>query len=149
MRMHVTVPTLVALLLGGCSGTQAPGLSVVSGSVREKNEKGAVLELIVEADNPNGDALPLEDVEYTVTRDGEVVFTGTRSAEVVLRRYGRQRFVLPASLAFTDGTSNLAGTYSITGSVVYQAPGAIQKTMFDEEIVRPSASFSGEVKVDG
>jgi len=152
-RANIAVFAQVAafsLLMTGCSGTQAPTLAVTSATVRERTALGVVLDFVVVADNPNGDALPLQDVTYTVTRNGETVFTGTRSAEAVLRRYGQQEFTLPVSIALSKlpAGGEAGGEYQISGSVIYVAPGALSQTLFDQELVTPSADFSGTVRVE-
>lgn len=131
-------------VLAGCSGTQAPSLSVLGGSVKERGPAATVVEFIIDADNANPDALPLQEVEYTVSRDGVVVFSGKRSAEAIIRRYGKQQFVLPA--AFTSEQSP-EGEYRISGTATYIAPGALAETLFDQAIVRPSVDFSGTATV--
>lgn len=131
-------------VVAGCSGTQAPSLSVLGGSVKERGPAATVVEFIIDADNANPDALPLQEVEYTVSRDGVVVFSGKRSAEAIIRRYGKQQFVLPA--AFTSEQSP-EGEYRISGTVTYIAPGALAETLFDQEIVRPSVDFSGTATI--
>lgn len=128
---------------GGCSGTQSPTLSVAGASIKERTDAAAVIDFIVEADNPNGEALPLQDVTYTVSRGGKQVFSGTRSAEAVIRRFGRQQFILPASFLVAPG-EEVAGEYEISGTLMYQAPGALSETLFDQALVKPEASFSGK-----
>lgn len=148
MRMNcaaiVAIPAALCLLaLGGCSGTQSPKLSVAGASIKERTDAAAVIDFIVEAENPNGDALPLQDVTYTVSRGGKPVFSGTRSAEAVIRRYGRQHFVLPASFLAPAG-EEVAGEYEISGTLMYLAPGALSETLFDQALVKPEVSFAGK-----
>jgi len=135
----------IAAMLTGCSGTQAPTFKVLEATIKDRTPQGAVLLFVLEADNPNGDALPLRDVSYTVSLNGKQIFSGTRSAEVVLRRFGRQQFTLPAAYALAaDQLAPDGAAYAISGSLVYIAPGALAETLFDQEIIRPSADFSGE-----
>lgn len=134
----------VAPMLVGCSGTQAPSFSVLGGSVKERGPEATVVEFIIDADNANPDALPLQEVEYTVSRNGVVVFSGKRSAEAIIRRYGKQQFLLPAAFASAESPE---GEYRISGTVTYIAPGALAETLFDQDIVRPSAEFSGTATV--
>ena len=143
-RAAIIACLAAASVLVGCSGTQTPSLSVLGGSVKERGPNATVVEFIIDADNANPDALPLQEVEYTVARDGVVVFSGKRSAEAIIRRYGKQQFVLPA--AFTSEQSP-EGEYRISGTVTYIAPGALAETLFDQEIVRPSVDFSGTATV--
>ena len=131
------------LTAGGCSGTQSPKLSVAGASIKERTDTAAVIDVIVEAENPNAQALPLQDVTYTVSRGGKQVFSGTRSAEAVIRRYGSQQFVLPASFLAPAG-EEVAGEYEVSGTLMYLAPGALSETLFDQALVKPEVSFAGK-----
>ena len=133
---------LGTLALTGCSGAQSPRLTVTGASIKERTDTAAVIAFTIDAENPNGDALPLQDVTYTVRRGGKEVFSGTRSAEAVIRRFGRQEFQLPASFLAAAG-EDVAGEYEISGTVLYFAPGALSETLFDQSIVKPDVSFSG------
>jgi len=147
---HRFVASLLAagglLFAAGCSGTQSPKLSVLGGSVKQRTEHAAVIDFMIDADNPNSEALPLQDVTYTVTKNGQTLFSGTRSAEAIIRRYGRQQFLLPASFELPAGAT-LEGEYEVSGSLVYIAPGALAETLFDQQLVKPSVSFEGRATV--
>ena len=146
-RFLATIP-LLACFLGAC-GSQSPTIRVLSAQLAERTDQGAVIQFVIEADNPNEDALPLQDVTYSVDLDGKTVFSGTRSAESTIRRFGRQQVRLPAAFAVPQGTSlPPVAHYRISGDVVYVVPGAIAETLFDQEVIRPSASFSGEGTVE-
>ncbi|MBS0197235.1 MAG: LEA type 2 family protein [Planctomycetes bacterium] len=138
---------LCAGALVGCSSTQAPTFAVTSATMKDRSPDGVVLEFTLDADNPNNEALPLQDVTYDVSLDGKQVFHGVRSAEATLRRYGRQQLTLPACVAAADAAGPLA-KYRISGEVVYVVPGAIAQTLFDQEVFRPTANFSGEGTVE-
>ena len=104
---------------------------------------------MLEADNPNGVSLPLKNVTYTMALDGENVFTGTRSAEATIRRYGRQQISIPAVVALAPGQSvPPVSHYTLNGQVVYEVTGAITQTLFDIESLEPTVSFSGEGTVE-
>jgi len=134
----------MGISLAACSSAAPPSFKVLGASVREQTEQGFVLEILIEADNNNAEPLPLRDVTYTVSVDGFDSFSGTRYPEVILRRYGRQEFVLPASFERKPGqTLSEQSTYSISGSVMYLAPGALSETLFDQSIIKPTSELNG------
>lgn len=133
-----------AMALIGCSSTQAPALKVTDAKVVNRTADGVVIEFLLEAENPNGDALPLKDVNYTVTLDDKEVFSGSRFAEATLSRYGRQFITFPAAISLSpEQLVAPTSSYVINGSLVYEVPGAIARTLFDQEVFEPTVSFSG------
>lgn len=143
-KAGVAMLTFVCATLGvGCSGISAPGIEVSGVALRERTAQGTVLEFTLLADNPNGEALPLQDVTYSVSQNNVVLFSGTRSAEAVLRRFGQQEFTLPAAIPTSLLAAEAQGAFTISGSVIYIAPGALSETLFDQQLIRPSADFSG------
>ncbi|MCC6675999.1 MAG: LEA type 2 family protein [Phycisphaerales bacterium] len=140
---------LTGVLAGGCSSYEAPNLKVVEARVSERSAEGVVLMFTLDAENPNEEGLPLRSVDYRVLLDGREVFTGTRSAEATLRRYGTQQIRLPAVVAMTDpGAVAPAANYRIEGTLSYITPGEIAEILFDAGVRQPSVGFSGEGKAD-
>jgi len=138
-----------AAALAGCSSVKPPNLKVVSAQMTERTEHGAVVEFVLEADNPNDLALPLTDVTYSLDVDGVPVFAGTRTAEATVRRYGRQLVTIPAVITATPAQPlPPVARYSIRGELVYEVPGDFTRTLFDIEIRRPTATFEGEGTVE-
>jgi hypothetical protein len=138
-----------AALLSGCRGTLAPTLQVVSITIPDETPDALVIYIAVEADNPNRDPLPLRDVTYTVFLDGREVFSGTRSAEATIRRFGKQVFVLPAVVQIPqDQRSADLASLRIAGSVVFRKPSAFDQTLYEQGLARPRAHFSHEAGLD-
>lgn len=143
---RLTLPLVcTASLLAGCSSYSAPELTLESVRVRERSAEAVVLEVTLNAENRNSEPLPLREVRYALSIDGEEVFAGTRSAESTLRRYGSQKIVLPAVVKPGDSPLT-AGSRSvlIAGSMTYLTPGELDRILFDAEVRRPSVSFSLE-----
>lgn len=137
------------LAAGGCSSYEAPNLKVVDARVSERSAEGVVLMFTIDAENPNEEGLPLRSVDYRVLLDGNEVFTGTRSAEATLRRYGTQQIRLPAVVAMTEPEARDAdANYRIEGTLRYITPGEIAEILFDAGVRQPSVGFSGEGKAD-
>jgi len=149
--MHPALPlaALLALSLAACSGTQAPTITLESAGVAGRTDEGVVLNFGLLADNPNDDPLPLQDVEYELFLDGKRVFAGTRSAEATVRRFGVQRFTLPAVVPAASGAP-LTGTapYRLVGKITYIAPGALAEALFDIDVIRPTTPLGAEGTVD-
>ncbi|MFA6046473.1 MAG: LEA type 2 family protein [Phycisphaerales bacterium] len=144
-RLLAPALLLAAPLLGACSSIQPPRLWVESARVRDQSDQGAVVEFTIRADNPNADALPLRDTDYTVTLNNAEVFRGVRSAQCTLPGFGQQTFVLPAAVP-----GHLPGgplTYRIRGDVEYILPGAWQETLADSGLPQPTANLSGEGEI--
>jgi hypothetical protein len=155
--MQTRLPMLVAVALcglfvgtlGGCSSQAAPSLKVTGAEVAERSEAGLVVLFTVEAENASGVEVPLRDVEYTVSLHGKPVFSGTRSAQATVRRYGVQDFYLPAAIPASQATQ-LTGAvpYTVNGTVTYQVPGVLAKALFDMDVIRPSTGFEGRGVVE-
>lgn len=138
---------LLCLLLAGCSA-QPPRISVQSAALTERTDAGMVVNFTMLADNPNGDPLPLRDAAYTVWLADKPVFTGVRSAQATVARYGTQTFTLPA--AFPVGAAPAGGTqaFRVSGTLKYLVTGALAETLFDVHVLRPSTDFHGVGVVD-
>ncbi|MBI1189174.1 MAG: hypothetical protein GC200_00610 [Tepidisphaera sp.] len=137
---------LVCPFLAGCTGITPPRLWVEAAKVREQTDQGAVIEFTIRADNPNADALPLRDTDYSVTLNNAAVFRGVRSAQCTLPGYGQQTFTLPAAVPGKLPEGSIA--YRINGEVEYILPGAWRETLADSGLPEPTASLSGEGEID-
>ena len=141
--IHMLMIVLAALPLGACSSTGDPKVRLVGVELRERTSEGVVLAITLEADNETDRALPLRDINYSVYLNGERVFTGERSAEATIRRFGSQRVVLPAAFV-PKGPLEKRMACRIEGDLTYLVPGALAEALFDADVVRPSVSFSVE-----
>lgn len=162
----------MAVVLGGCLGT-TPRVSTGRLELGSQTDQGVVLNLVVLAENPNRDALPLGDVHYEVDLGGTRVFKGTRSAQATLRRFGRHEIILPVALTREEwerlgskgvaGASDKAGTasdgssaaraldipYRATGHVQYTPPGPLVSVLEDSGLWMPSVGFDIGGNMDG
>jgi hypothetical protein len=139
---------LLCLVAPGCSSVRAPSLTVESAKLTERTDAGMVITFTVLADNPNGQALPLRDATYTVWLADKPVFSGTRSAQATVSRYGTQTFALPAAVPLSGSPSVGTEPFRITGRLMYIVPGALAETLFDIHVRRPSTHFHGDGTVD-
>jgi len=145
------------LALQACSaGASPPRFTIESARIAEVTDEGVVVVFDLEGQNPNPFALPLREVRYTVSIDGQRVFQGERIARATLPRLATQRVTLPA--AFTREQADRAGLIStatndtttnatnarLRGSLVYELPGSIAEIFFDAGLRRPRAPFSAE-----
>ncbi len=136
-----------ATMLGGCVATASPRLSVADVRVTEVSGGGSSMVVVVRAENPNDQPLPLRDVEYRVSLDGSQVFSATRAAEAVLPRYGAVDLELPVAV---PAGLRPAGESEFRLSMVlhYLAPGKVAETLYDSGLRRPTVSGGGEGRVD-
>ncbi len=140
----IWIAAVLAGFLSGCSSVRAPRFNVVAVQETERTDLAVVLDFTVEAVNPNDVALPLRRASYTLTLDGERVFSGSRIARATVPRYGRQRFELPAVVpadlidpARFDQPGDML--YTLDGTVQYQRPGRFAEFLFDINLRRPKA----------
>ncbi len=143
---------LVAALLGGCA-TSAPTFEVIDVAMTEQSADAVVLTFVVRGENRGKEQLPLRDVNYSLEIEGRQVFSGRRSAEATLPRFGTREIVLPVSVRTGAGqplASPPTGTvpYSLSGSVFYEVPGAISEALFDAKLRRPRAGFREDGRMD-
>lgn len=128
----------------GCSSISAPTFAVQSVAITEQSEAGVVLTFTLEGENRNSVPLPLREVQYSLWLDGREVFQGKRSAEVTLSKFSTRTLTLPVSARTPGGPSQFSGEipYRFTGTVMYETPGALAETLFDNNVRRPTASFA-------
>lgn len=132
---------LISIVLAGCSGARPPALAVVDARVTDRTSDAYVVTLSIEASNDNRRELPLKVATYTVRLDNGATFTGVRSPETTLRRFGSQRFELPASFV---GQPSDSMSYSLSGRVTYVTPNVLGRVLFDAGVSRPTTSLAGK-----
>lgn len=142
----------LCLMLGGCSKALSPTFTAVGVREVERNNDRSVIEFVIEAKNPNREPIPLKEIQYAVSIDGQEVFTGLRSPEVSLHTYATQTFTLPAVLPMdVVGAVGSAGEiqYRINGSVEYIPPGRLAEVLFDAKLKVPMApiDLSGTINL--
>jgi len=147
---RVVVCAAAVALMGGCWGVREPSFRVAGVGITEETERATVLTFRVTGENTNSEELPLREVRYALDLDGRRVFSGTRSAEATLQRFGTQTIDLPATVLASNGGDALSGEvpYTLSGEVVYELPGTIAEVLFDARIRRPTAGFSQSGRLD-
>lgn len=144
--MNAAAPTaavlLAALAIGGCSSVKPPRFEAVSARPAGQTADGVVLVFELRATNDNPKPMPLRVADYTLYLDGEPVFTGQRSPEATIRRYGTQTFELPAVIPFATAAPSGLIPYEIAGTVSYLEPGRLSELLFDSEVKVPKAGLS-------
>lgn len=133
-----------APLIACSSGTKPPRFQVVSARTAERTADGVRVELTVVGENPNKFELELGETRYSVSADGNTFFTGLRSPEVTLPRYGRVEMVLPAA-APIEGFPADATSLELNGWIEYLIPGPFSEVLYDAGLRRPTASVEGSV----
>jgi len=105
-------------------------------------QSGGQVVIPIAAANRTEAPMPLRRVDYTVSVDGGAPIAVTRSALATVHSLSTQTLELPVPAG--PG----AKTYSISGEVVYLPARKFWKVMYDEEIYRPSVSFSFSGEID-
>ncbi|MFN7375688.1 MAG: hypothetical protein ACK54T_10690 [bacterium] len=107
---HVAL-ALLAPLLAGCAG-QSPVLSVREAYVYSENPQATVLHVVVDAQNPSDQQIPLKAINYS-SRAAVGTFTAQRDAKLVVPGESVQRFEIPVVLPpGADGQITLDGQVS-------------------------------------
>ncbi|MDQ7013246.1 MAG: LEA type 2 family protein [Planctomycetota bacterium] len=137
------------LLLGGCSRRATPSAVVTDASIRDRTAEAAVIEFAIETTNPNDIELPMRDVVYTLSIEGERVFSGRRDAQATMPRGGTQEITLPAVVPMGEG-GVMPGVYRYTlkGRVFYSLPSQLADVLFDAKLSRPSVMIADEGEID-
>jgi hypothetical protein len=155
--LRATLPVFILLLCGipltACSTYNSPKLSIAEAKVTERTDQGLVVQFTLNGENANEVALPLRLAHYSVYLDGKRVFTGDRSPEATLRRFGTQQLQLPAAIplataAAAQGGGGGVSHFRIEGELGYVTPGEIAQILFDAGVRRPTVGFSAQGTVD-
>lgn len=134
--------------LAGCAGHSPPRLTLAGAGTGERSDQGVVLLFTLDAENENDHPLPLKSVRYSVYVGGERVFSGFRSPEATLRRFGTQQIVLPAAVADASRLPAGPADYRVEGVLTYLTPGALAEALFDQGVRRPRVRFRGGGTID-
>lgn len=146
--------SVLGVVLGGCSNRAAPGAVVTAFEVTSRSAEAAVVEFDIEMANPNDIELPMRDVVYTLSLDGERVFSGRRDAQATMPREGTQWITIPAVVPMQLGPDDETGVapgvyrYRLTGRVYYSLPSQLADVLFDAKLSRPSVGIVDEGEID-
>ncbi len=140
------------LLLGGCSRRATPSAVVTDASIHSRTAEATVVEFVIETTNPNDIELPMRDVVYTLSIEGERVFSGRRDAQATMPRGGTQQITIPAVVPMDVGGEGgvMPGVYRYTlkGRVFYSLPSQLADVLFDAKLSRPSVPIADEGEID-
>lgn len=151
MRRLATPLILAPILAAALAGCHAPPrIELSRAEPLEQTEQGRAVRFDLAATNRNRFELPLLTISYELWLEGERVFEGRRSGEATLRREGTQMLRLPAAVPLAPGAPARAGRapFRLRGTINYQTPGALSRSLFDARLVRPSTSFDLRGEID-
>ncbi len=147
-RSALSVKTLLAGILactlGGCTSTLPPTFTADGIRELESFDERTRVVFLTNAENPNREPIPLEQITYSVSLDGEAVYSGVRSPETTLPGYSSLLFELPAIVGSGVLSSGRDVQYAIDGSVKYHVPGAFAEVLYDADIKVPEAPMKIE-----
>jgi len=133
--------------LSGCTGFRAPRIEVLGAKVVEVTDEAIRVDIALDLINPNAEPLELREITYSFTIDGTRTFQGKRSAQATLPSTGANRLNIPAVVRFDragwETTRPDEASWSVTGSLVYLAPGALAEILLDINVRTPKAPFRG------
>lgn len=151
---HAAILTLLlgaAAALCGCDATRSPSLAVADARLVERRPEATLVHLTLELTNPNIEPLPLVEFQYRADLDGRRVFESRRAAQATLRRLGTQTLVLPIVIPaerIDGGPPAGSGLLTVSGRLLYIAPGQLGEVLFDTGVRVPKVSFSESVRLD-
>lgn len=135
-----------AALLGavGCNGTP-PTLSITDAFVAERTDAGTVVHVIVKAENPTKDALPMWAIAYSGGGDGRKSGSIDRWVQATAPAGGSVAFELPVVV-----TGQAAGTslVEISAKIEYVPGGKLRELLSELDYPLPTTTFSGTTNVD-
>ncbi len=137
-----------AALLPACSGVVPPRFEAVGVRTGERTDEGLVLLFDLEATNDNPEPMQLQTAEYTLSIEGEEVFSGIRSPEASIRRFGTQRIELPAVIPFDRAIASGSPAYRIDGTFSYLEPGRLAEVLFDADVRVPKTTLAVSGVID-
>lgn len=137
---------IVAIFLGaaGCRSVAPPDLAFSDPVVAARSEEGVRLEFLARISNPNAGALPLKEFTYEFAMNGDAEFQTRRAAGATLGGESSQLITLPVILTPDEAARVLDGqarSYTLSGELIYVAPGALAEALFDTGLQTPSVSF--------
>lgn len=140
---------LSAALLAGCSSAAPPRATVTDARLRDRGPEAAVVEFVIGTENPNDIELPLRDITYTLSLDGQQVFSGRREAMATIPRHGSQSVVIPAVIPMgEEGVAPEMHEYTLSARVRYSLPSQLADLLFDTNVSRPSVSLTDRGQID-
>lgn len=144
MTRRATSPTLLAALLALAPALAAchtaPSFAVTDVAMTDESDAGYVLSFTIEGTNEEKEELPLREIHYSLSLDGQHVFTGQRSAQATLPAGASQAITLPVAIPGPPPSDT--ADYRISGTVTYLLPGSIAELLFDNNIRRPNSTFA-------
>lgn len=138
-RSFALVALLCSAALGyGCRSAPPREISLQGVSLAESTDSVQRYDLTLTVTNPNPDDLPLREATYSVTADGQVVFTTRASAQATVPPLQSTTIKLP----FVVSGRVAGGRMVVSGSLQYLAPGALAEALFDTGFRKPEQPFS-------
>lgn len=134
--LALTISTSL-LTLTACSSIAPPIVTVESVATNADAPQTSYVELVTE--NPNAKELPILSVQYVVTSAGQS-YTGTRTGQETLSRYGQRRLRLPVIMNVPAGQQ-----VDVRGSVEYLKPSTIARTLQENGAGGSTVEFAGAV----
>ncbi len=136
---------LVEILMIGCAHTTPPTIELAGANVASSSSEATIVNFQIKLTNPGDEQLPLRELNYAVSLDGQNVATLRRSAESTMPQHGIIMLNIPAVIPHNAlGVSSITGDHTcmLTGNLTYIAPGAIAEVMLDTGVRIPAAPFS-------
>ena len=135
--------------LTGCSGHQRPTMGISHAALADRSPTAAVVEFVIDAANPNDFELPVRSIVYSLSVDGQSVFSTRREGLVSLPRHSSESITIPTVVPLGESAIEPGvHAYTLTGTVQYSLPSKLADVLFDTHILRPSISITDHGTID-
>ena len=139
----------ILVMLTGCAGHKRPGVVVSDATLADRSQRAAVVEFVIDATNPNEYELPVRSIVYSLSIDGQSVFSTRREGLVSLPRHGSESITIPAVVPMGEsGIQPGVHAYTLTGIVRYSLPSKLADVLYDSRISRPSVAITDRGTID-
>jgi len=139
--------TLALALLPACTGASALRIEVEDATFARTDGDADMLTFRLRATNPGDKPLPMREIRYDFTLDGQRIVNARRVAMATVRPYESVLVDLPVPIpsgAAAPGQRN----YTLTGSANFIKPGALSELLYDTSVYRPSVAFTDAGTID-
>jgi len=144
-RLVASLAAAACLLAGGCGLTQSPSARIEGSQLVDRSAEAVRFDVAARLVNPNPEeSLELRTIRYTVQLEGVGTYRGLRAAQATLAPGGEAMLELPVVVPLDRlGPGATSIDWSMTGHLLYIAPGALAETLLDAGVRRPTIRFRG------
>ncbi|QQE11656.1 hypothetical protein JD969_19575 [Planctomycetota bacterium] len=139
--------TFAAIMLFGCT-VQQPISKVTAVEITERSPIGVRMLVSVDIENPNQIALPVTNIQYSVSLQDAGTFNFTELGDITLSAGGKQSVTLPAAFALPEDATLNGKKYTVNGQFFYRPPGELRALLDQYHLPLPISPFTASGNVE-